>query len=131
VGVLRTERTVPELPDLVSKARSAGLTVQDDIGQLGELPAAVRLTVSRIVQEGLTNVLRHAGSGTTVTLSVQREGGRVTLSVVDDGKGISGVPVKNGHGLIGMRERVAVHGGTLRAGPRFSGGWSVEAEIPA
>ncbi|HEX6685469.1 MAG TPA: sensor histidine kinase [Candidatus Limnocylindrales bacterium] len=131
VGVLRAERTIPELPDLVSKARNAGLTVQDDIGQVGDLPAAVRLTVSRIVQEGLTNVLRHAGSGTTVTLSVRREDGNVKLSVVDDGLGASGVPIKDGHGLIGMRERIAVHGGTLRAGPRFAGGWSVEAEIPA
>lgn len=131
VGVLRTERTIPELPDLVSRARSAGLTVQDDIGQVGDLPAAVRMTLSRVVQEGLTNVLRHAGSGATVTLSVRRDDGNVKLSVVDDGRGACGVPVKNGHGLIGMRERIAVHGGTLRAGPRFSGGWSVEAEIPA
>jgi signal transduction histidine kinase len=131
VGVLRAERTVPELPDLVSRARTAGLTVREDIGQVGDLPAAVRLTVSRIVQEGLTNVLRHAGSGATVTLSVRKDGGKVKLSVIDDGLGASGVPVKDGHGLIGMRERIAVHGGTLRAGPRFAGGWSVEAEIPA
>jgi signal transduction histidine kinase len=131
VGVLRTERTVPELPDLVSNARSAGLDVRDDIGQLGDLPPAVRLTVSRIVQEGLTNVLRHAGSGATVTLSVRRDAGRVTLSVVDDGLGSSLVPTTSGHGLIGMRERVAVLGGSLRVGPRVPGGWSVEAEIPA
>jgi signal transduction histidine kinase len=131
VGVLRTERTVPELPDLVTNARGAGLRIHEDIGPLGDLPATVKLTVSRIVQEGLTNVLRHAGSGATVTLSVRRHPDRVTLSVTDDGQGSSLVPVTSGHGLIGMRERVSVLGGTLHAGPRVPRGWSVEAEIPA
>jgi signal transduction histidine kinase len=134
VGVLRAsqqERTIPELSDLVAKARTAGLTVRADIQPLGDVPSGVRLAVFRIVQEGLTNVLRHAGSGATVTLSVRREGDLIALSVVDDGRGSDLVPTEGGHGLIGMRERVAVHGGRLKAGPRFAGGWSVEAEIPA
>jgi signal transduction histidine kinase len=102
------------------------------------LPAAVDLTVFRILQEALTNVLRHAGPGAGVTLFLRYRpgavGGVVGIEVTDDGGGRLATEQVTatgpGHGLVGMRERAAVHGGTFAAGPRLGGGWSVTAEIP-
>jgi signal transduction histidine kinase len=163
VGVLRggdVERTEPEadrrridldqLGALVDRARSAGLRVTlTEQGQRPELAASAELTVYRIVQEALTNVLRHAGPGATVDLALRYQPGAVRIEVGDDGGGAatggghrperSGRPGSDGggsarrgsgHGLVGMRERVAVHGGTLEAGPTLGGGWRVSAEVP-
>jgi signal transduction histidine kinase len=142
VGVLRspTEEpredrkkiTLAELATLVDGARNAGLTVELDSALPDQLPPAVELAVYRIAQEGLTNVLRHAGPGAKVGLCLKHQDDRITLSLIDDG----GTPQRiatvdgQGHGIPGMRERVAVHGGTLTAGPLVDGGWSVLAEIP-
>jgi signal transduction histidine kinase len=124
-----------QLDALVDRARSAGLnlTLSED-GERPALPAAVELTVFRIVQEALTNVLRHAGPGARVALSLRYLPGAVNVEVTDDGGGRLATQVARasgtGHGLMGMRERVAVQGGSFAAGPRLGGGWNVTAEVP-
>jgi signal transduction histidine kinase len=150
VGVLRGTGTDPEpdrgwatieqLDGLVERARSAGLTVEmSTSGVAPPLAPAVELAVHRIVQEALTNVLRHAGRHAKVTLTMAYGPVDLALSVVDDGGDRpvdpapgppAGPAPRAGNGLVGMRERVAVHGGTFQAGPRLDGGWSVDVTIP-
>jgi signal transduction histidine kinase len=123
-----------QLGSLAERARSAGLSVElTEQGAREQVPAAVELTVYRIVQEALTNVLRHAGPTAEVRLGLRYGDGAVHLEVVDDGAGrFVGAPVPGagGHGLVGMRERIIVHSGTFEAGPRLGGGWRVCAEVP-
>lgn len=123
------------LTTVVDRARAAGLHVdlQTD-GDLSALSAAGGLTVLRILQESLTNVLRHAGSDATVEVRLSVDGSRAALDVRDDGGGTA-APVGTssnggGNGLIGMRERVSVHGGEFTAGPRAGRGWRITATIP-
>ncbi len=142
LGVLRSEDSGAErtpqpgtqsLSDLAGRVRAVGLPVQLDIvGNVDDLPAGVGLGIYRIVQEALTNSLKHAGPGTSATVRVERVGDRVELSIVDNGSRASSalVGVSGGNGLIGMRERALVFGGTLEAGPRPSGGWQVRASLP-
>ena len=91
------------------------------------------MTVYRIVQEGLANARRHAGTVSSVEVRVRREPAGVVVEVLDDGGGLptaSAVPAVPGHGLRGMHERVASHGGTLEAGPRDGGGFRLRAVLP-
>ncbi|MBP2477251.1 signal transduction histidine kinase [Crossiella equi] len=121
---------VPEAVDLarlVQDARVAGLEVEVVGDGLDGVPAAVRVSVQRIVQEALTNVLRHAGAA-RCRVSVEVAGGEVVVEVADDGGG-SG-PGGQGFGLVGMRERAALHGGSVAAGPRLGGGFQVRARLP-
>jgi signal transduction histidine kinase len=130
----RRRITLDQLDALAARARSAGLAVAlVEEGARPSLPAAVELTVYRIVQEALTNVLRHAGTGAAVELCLSYGPESVSLSVVDDGGGLVpvGAPSQAGHGLVGMRERISVHGGHFAAGPRPDGGWRVTATVPA
>jgi signal transduction histidine kinase len=92
----------------------------------------VELTVYRIAQEALTNVLRHAGPSAAVRLRLAYQAGSVQVEVEDDGGGKLATEASDhgGHGLVGMRERVAVHGGRFSAGPRLGGGWRIIAEVP-
>jgi signal transduction histidine kinase len=117
---------------LVERARGAGLGVEVRVdGEIGRLPAAAELTVFRIVQESLTNTLRHAGTGTKVLVTLVVEPGLAVLEVGDDGAGQTvAAAAGGGHGLLGMHERVAVHGGGFTAGPDPDGGWRVRATIP-
>ncbi|WP_189043850.1 sensor histidine kinase [Micromonospora sonchi] len=124
---------VAELPALLDRFRDAGLRVRYTVtGSAVPLPAPLELTVYRLAQEALTNVLKHAGVGAGVEVTLAHGAGAVELRVVDDGRG--GGPVAptppGGHGLIGMRERVSVYGGSLTAGPRLAGGWQVHARLP-
>ncbi len=142
LGVLRSEENGGErtpqpgtqsLSELAARVRAVGLPVQLDIvGNVDDLPAGVGLGIYRIVQEALTNSLKHAGPGTSATVRVARVADRVDLSIVDNGKRTSRslVGVSGGNGLIGMRERALVFGGTLEAGPRSGGGWQVTATLP-
>jgi signal transduction histidine kinase len=98
-------------------------------GQARALPSAVDLAAYRIVQESLTNVLRHAGP-TRATVTVTYEPEQVMVEVVDGGRGRAGNTVDGGHGLVGMRERVEALGGTLEAGPRPAGGFRILARLP-
>lgn len=92
------------------------------------------MTAFRIVQECLTNVLRHAGAGAKVGIELREEQGTLLIGVIDDGAGTlagGGIdPHSGGNGLMGMRERVELAGGTFEAGPRLGSGWHVRARIP-
>jgi signal transduction histidine kinase len=130
------------LADLADRMRAAGVPVALETGELGDLPAGVSLGVYRIVQESLTNTLKHAGRGATAAVRVHRTGDLVEVLVSDDGAGripqlapagrreLRDAPVPGGNGLIGMRERAHVYGGTLEVGPAPGGGWQVRAALP-
>jgi signal transduction histidine kinase len=122
-----------ELPELLDRFRAAGLRIDWSVtGEPTALPPGLELTVYRVVQEALTNALKHAGVGATVTLSLAHPPGAVVVRAVDDGRGRAVVrpAPSGGHGLVGMRERVSVYDGSLVAGPRLAGGWQVEARLP-
>jgi signal transduction histidine kinase len=122
---------IGELDALAASVRAAGLPVNLVIsGDPAALPATVEVSVYRIVQEALTNVLKHAGHASAdVTIGCAQE--TVTIEVTDNGTAEPAplVPA-GGHGLAGMRERAAVFGGELRAGPRPGGGFAVLARLP-
>ena len=117
------------LGDLVAEVREAGVevTVRTD-GDLAAIPRGVDLSAYRIVQECLTNVLRHARAR-RVEISLRCQGRIVDIDVTDDGAA-AGPPAPGGFGLVGMRERVTVYGGTVQAGPRDAGGYRVHARLP-
>jgi signal transduction histidine kinase len=122
-----------QLDDLLSSVREAGLQVDVDIsGDQSQLPPGLDLTAYRIVQEALTNVLKHANAH-CVRVGVAFQRTHLDLVVSDDGSpgqrnGIA--TAAPGHGLIGMRERVNVFGGTVSAGTAAHGGWTVHARLP-
>ena len=98
-------------------------------GEARPLPPGVDLSAYRIVQEGLTNALKHAGPARAEVLV--RYGDRdLELEVSDDGRGRGDAANGDGHGLVGMRERVALYGGQLDAGPRPGGGFGLRARLP-
>jgi signal transduction histidine kinase len=122
---------ISELPALAGSLRAAGLEVSLSIdGDQTVLPPAVDVSAYRIVQEALTNVLKHAGPA-RAEVTVGCAGSAVTIEVTDDGPGnVVSPALTGGQGLAGMRERVAVFGGDLRAGPRPGGGFTVCARLP-
>jgi signal transduction histidine kinase len=136
LGVLRSETDGPGraptpgpagIPALVERARSAGVTAELSLDDTEGLPEGIGLSVYRIVQEALTNVVRHAAPARCeVDVAVGPEA--VQVEVVNDGPRVSAG--QSGHGLIGMRERVVMYGGTFAAGPRQEGGWRVSAVLP-
>ena len=117
------------LADLVARLNAGGLRTRLDLEPL-ELPPGIGLAVYRIVQEALTNVLKHAGTGARAGVTVARCAGSVRVSVHDDGAGPKGPVSSAAHGIVGMRERAGVYGGTLRTGAGPTGGFEVEAWIP-
>ena len=120
-----------DLPALVEEMAGAGLTVALSVAEdAADLPPGVELAAYRIVQEALTNALRHSGGATRATVRVEAAGGQLRVVVSDDGAGQNGGRRPGGHGLVGMRERVAVYGGTLDVGPSAEGGFRVDAAIP-
>ena len=113
-------------PDVTVEAR-----VAPDLPRLDRsVGQGVGLTVYRVTQEALTNVRKHAGPNAHVDVAVTAEEGRITVRVTDNGRGASAVTDGQGHGLIGIRERAALHGGRVEAGPRPGGGFEVLATIP-
>jgi signal transduction histidine kinase len=118
-----------ELPQLVENARLADVQVELDRGPIPPLPAAVQLSAYRIVQEALTNVIKHAVAPVRCTVRIAAQPGELRLAVIDDGKP-NGPVGRPGHGLIGMRERAALHQGTLTAGRQPGGGFAVHARLP-
>ena len=139
VGMLRSDAADPlapqpgldDLPTLVGQVCEAGLPVELHVGgERRELPVGIELSAYRIVQEALTNALKHAGES-HVCVRVHYGADLLELEIVDDGGGGAAVPVSSGgHGLIGMRERVALYGGRLDAGRRPSGGFAVRVLLP-
>ena len=127
-----TPLTVQRVDDLVAEMRRAGLEVDLHVdGQLDDLSAGRALAAFRILQEALTNVLRHA-PGARVSASLRRTPAELQIEVADDGGTRPRAPAEGGgQGLVGMRERAALYGGTLEAGPRADGGFLVVARLPA
>jgi signal transduction histidine kinase len=141
LGVLRHDQPpdlapqpeLADLPSLVDTARQAGLSVELSApGALDQVPSGVAVCAYRIVQESLSNASQHA-PGAAVTVSVGHDCGAVLLRVANGPGGSAGPPVHDhgpGHGLTGMRERVALLGGSLSAGPAPDGGFVVSAVLP-
>ena len=120
-----------QLEPLVSRIRATGVPIAYRVlGEPRSLPPGLDLTAYRVVQEALTNTVKHA-SGASVDILVDYKPTRLGLDIADSG-GAPGQSAAsgNGRGLIGLRERVAVHGGVVRAGPRAQGGYRVQVEIP-
>jgi signal transduction histidine kinase len=118
------------LDDLTAPLKAAGLdVVVTNIGTPAALPAGVDLSAYRIVQEALTNTLRHTRA-TAAEVTLRYDAEAVEIDVVDDGRGPATRASASGFGLVGMRERVAVLGGTLEAGPTAHGGYRVHARLP-
>ena len=142
LGVLRPASDEPDtspaqpqpglavLDSLVDEVRAAGLPVTMTLsGQPVPLPDALDLSAYRIVQEALTNVLKHAGPA-RASVHVQYAEDRIEVTVADDGNGAPAAVPGSGHGLTGMRERAKLLGGALEAGPRPGGGFRVRATLP-
>ncbi len=137
VGLLREEQgaaappSLARVPELVEEVRAAGLPVRLEVtGEPAELPQAVDVSAYRVLQEALSNVLRHAGTVPTA-VSVRHGGGALVVSVEDEGTGrTTTADGPGGHGLLGIRERVAVLGGAVEAGPRPEGGFRLRARFP-
>jgi len=128
-GELSPQPGLEQVAELVASLRAGGLETRLEVEPM-HLPPGIALAVYRIVQEALTNVLKHAGAGAKAGVTVIRSGGAVRVSVHDDGAGPSGRTLSTAHGIVGMRERAAAYGGTLRTGARPGGGFEVEASIP-
>jgi signal transduction histidine kinase len=135
LGVLRTEAAfsptpgLSDLPGLVAPAAGAGVRVDLALTPEGaRVPDGVGLAVYRIVQEALTNVVKHAAPASCRT-TVAVEPGQVRVEVTDDGTRAA-TSTGGGQGIIGMRERVAIYGGDFAAGPRRQGGFTVTARLP-
>jgi signal transduction histidine kinase len=128
--MLAPQPTLGGLEALLEQVRATGLEVELEIvGEQRELPPALELSAYRIVQEALTNTLRHAAAEhATVTLRFDPEA--VSVDVLDDGSATTSAGGGNGRGLIGMRERVTTFGGQLEAGPDNAGGFRVRARLP-
>jgi signal transduction histidine kinase len=139
VGMLRAERDEPlapqpgldDLPRLVTQVREAGLPVELHVeGDRRAFPVGIELSAYRIVQEALTNALKHAGDA-HAAVHVRYGAEALEVEVSDDGPGNGANGAGGGHGLVGMRERVALYGGRFEAGHDPSGGFVVRATLPA
>jgi signal transduction histidine kinase len=138
VGMLRSDELEPlapqpglgDVPTLVTQVREAGLPVDLRIdGEPRDLPVGIELSAYRIVQEALTNALKHAGEA-HASVRIHYGPDSLELEIVDDGAGGPARAAGGGHGLVGMRERVALYGGRLDAGRTAAGGFTVRALLP-
>ena len=141
LGVLREDHVPAELAplsgdssvdQLVERVRSAGLPVRyETAGDPSAASSAVLLCVYRVIQEALTNTMKHAGRGARATVRVQYTPAEIVVLAEDDGQGTATLPLpSSGHGLEGMRERVKAFGGDVSSGPRTPHGWTVSARLP-
>ena len=123
--------TLADIPTLIASVRDGGLDVSHvTTGTPRPLPIGAGLAVYRIVQEALTNVLKHAGPKATAYVHLEWQSAAITVKVSDDGRGAAAARDGAGTGVEGMRERVMIFGGTLTAGPQAGGGYLVQASIP-
>ena len=138
LGMLRGDENEPLAPqprlddvsNLVEQLRDAGLPVELHIdGERRELAAGIELSAYRIIQEALTNALKHGGDA-RASVHMHYSANALELEIIDDGTGTASRPSQSGHGLVGMRERVALYGGRLDAGSRPSGGFVVRVRLP-
>lgn len=130
-GELAPMPTGADLPALIEQVSRSGLDVTLSVeGDPDRLGRGAGLTVYRVVQEALTNTLKHGGPEVSARVEVSVGADAAAIRVDDDGRGVAVTDDGNGHGLVGMRERIAVHDGSIVAGPRPGGGFRVEAWIP-
>jgi signal transduction histidine kinase len=138
VGMLRSDADDPlapqpgidDLPVLVTQVREAGLPVHlEVVGDRRQLPVGLELSAYRIVQEALTNALKHAGNA-HASVRIHYGADSLELEIVDDGAGSQARVSSGGHGLVGMRERVALYGGRFDAGRRPTGGFAIRVLLP-
>jgi signal transduction histidine kinase len=128
-GELAPQPGLDQLETLVEQVRAAGLHADLEISGLRRpLAPGVDLAAFRIIQEALTNALKHAGTAASATVAVRFDTNTLTIDVTDTGRGSNGMG--GGHGLIGMRERISLYGGTLHTGNRAEGGFRVAATLP-
>ncbi|MGW3283282.1 histidine kinase [Streptomyces sp. NPDC001002] len=133
---------IDDLDPLIARVRAAGLSVvYRTVGDLDALGSGVQLTVYRVVQESLTNTLKHAGTGASAEVTVAVEAGQARIRVADTGvppgalprvkqTGHEPDPANPGHGLVGIRQRAAMYGGTVVVGPSTTGhGWTVDVVL--
>ena len=119
------------LRSLLGSARATGLAVSFTVeGVPQPLPDGAALAAYRIVQESLTNTRKHGGPRATAQVTLRYLEDALLLRITDDGLGSAAASDGAGHGLTGMRERVAIYGGWVQAGPRPSGGYQVTARLP-
>jgi signal transduction histidine kinase len=120
-----------QLDALIEEVRCAGLQTTLEVhGQAPDVPIGVQLTVYRLVQEALTNTLKHGGKAAHATVRLRYLPGELQVDIDDDGAGANAAaPAGVGGGLIGMQERIQAYGGDVRAGPRQPGGWNVAARL--
>jgi signal transduction histidine kinase len=140
LGVLRSDGDlaglaplpgVGQLSELLEQSRAAGLAVSFTVeGVPRPLPDGAALAAYRIVQESLTNTRKHGGLAATAQVTLRYWEDALSLAITDDGRGAAAASDGTGHGLAGMRERVALYGGSLTAGPRPGGGFEVTAVLP-
>jgi signal transduction histidine kinase len=140
LGVLRSDDQqadlapqpgLEQLRELLDQAREAGMSVSFTLeGPVRPLPEGAELAAYRVVQESLTNTRKHGGLAATAAVTLRYEPDGLLLQVTDDGLGAAAATEGPGHGLTGMRERVEMYGGTVRAGPLPSGGYQVTARLP-
>jgi signal transduction histidine kinase len=128
---VRPQHAIADLPALADDYARAGLDVELVVDPAARtVPVGVGLSAYRIVQEALTNALKHA-PGSRVSVRVEQRGNELAVEVENRaGRGAPAVRVASGHGLLGVRERVALFGGTLRAGPIEDGGFRLAATLP-
>lgn len=129
-GAVAPSPGVGDVPALVELFRSTGLPVVLHSAGVPPADPGIQLAVYRVIQEGLTNALKYARAATAVTVRSQFTGQEIMVSVTDDGQPVDVPADHTGHGFAGMRQRVALYGGTLQAGPLTNGGWSVTARFP-
>ncbi|WP_051815326.1 sensor histidine kinase, partial [Glycomyces tenuis] len=127
---LRPAFSLVDVPTLIDDIRKGGLAVDCDItGDIEAVPQRIATTAYRVVQEALTNVIRHA-EATRATARIDCGPERLVIDIGDNGRGGEVDPDRVGQGITGMMERVEAHGGTFRAGPASGGGFAVHAELP-
>ena len=130
---LAPQPSLADVDSAVAHSADAGIATKLVVnGQRRELAPGIELAAFRIVQEALTNVLKHAGQRASATVTISYASDAVTIEINDDGRGAvsSLTNAGGGNGLIGMRERVEIYGGELSAGPRTGGGYTVRAVLP-
>lgn len=137
-GVTPTDSLTPlpslaALPALVRHVQNSGLPVTLEISGSAHVPAGVEVSAYRIVQEALTNALKHGGPGTRADVAIMRTADALRITVEDNGRGVAsdGLRLPGGHGLAGMGERVQALGGALSHGPRLGGGYQVHVVLPS
>lgn len=122
---------VSAIPELVEQVKDAGLTVTCSIEELPEhLPPGIDLAAYRIVQEALTNTMKHGGPGAIAAVEIHVDDDALAIHVSDDGRGAAAETNEAGLGIVGMRERVSIYGGDFKASPTPGGGFAVLARIP-